>query len=72
MIKYLIEPFSWLWEHSAPPAPVREAEKLARVAQRALRTHCKNGHPYTEDNYTGARYCRVCENERHQKRRVKP
>lgn len=68
----IIPRLSWLWEHSTLPAPVREAEKLARVAQRAVKTHCNKGHPYADDGYTGARYCRVCENARHQQRRAKP
>lgn len=68
----LIRPFGWLWEHSTVPVYKREPEKAARTGQRALRATCLRGHPYALDDYTGTRYCRICENARHQKQRAKP
>jgi hypothetical protein len=40
---------------------VTQAENNRRAAER--RTHCKNGHEYTESStyhHDGARYCRIC------------
>lgn len=33
----------------------------------ADKTHCRNGHPYSDENtyrYRGSRYCRVCDRDR--------
>lgn len=67
----LIQPPGWMWEHSSHVPPTRTNRDLAPRAQMIQKTHCKNGHPYTDNDYTGARYCRACENTRHQKRRSK-
>ena len=48
--------------------PVTHAENMRRAA--AARTHCKNGHEWSEATtylYQGKRDCRACNTERHRK-----
>lgn len=49
--------------------PVTHAENMRRAA--AARTHCGNGHEWTDATtypYRGRRDCRACNTERHQRR----
>lgn len=50
---------------------VTMAENRRRGRCGVLKTHCKRGHPFTEDNLqyraNGTRYCKACQNQARRK-----
>ena len=52
--------------------PVTRSENIRR--HHAAKTHCPNGHEYTDENiytYQGRRNCRQCRRDRHQEMRAR-